>query len=241
MLVLVYRRFLAVADQLTATMICLGIVMVFAFQQLLLVGNYNYITPYCHEVFHGLVLSIVAVMWLSDWVEKGRIRSALVAGLTSGLVFLTKPDVFLALMVCAAAAFMIVVCFQRRAALAAKSLVAFLLAGLIPLLAFFALFLRAEDWQASARSVVVGVGAAVAYGHYPGSLLPVVHGIGRAVASSRKDGGPFYSHRGGNRDLRPGLPAGNGIVMFKWVKPSWLVWPIVDCAPFGFGRGVELD
>jgi len=154
MLVLIYRRFLMAADQLTATMICLAIVLVFAFQHLFLVGNYNYVTPYCHEVFHGLVLSILAVSWLSDWVERGRIRFALVAGLTSGLVFLTKPDVFLALMICAAVAFMIVVCFQRRTGFAAKSAVAFLLAGMMPLLAFFVLFLRAEDWRASACSVV---------------------------------------------------------------------------------------
>ena len=76
MLVLVYRRFLAAADRLTATMICLAIVLVFAFQHYVPVGNYNYVTPYCHEVFHGLVLSLVVVMWLSDWVEKERIQFA---------------------------------------------------------------------------------------------------------------------------------------------------------------------
>src|ERR1700690_472332 len=48
MLVLVYRRFLMVADQLTATMIGLAIVLVFAFQHYVPVGNYNYVTPYCH-------------------------------------------------------------------------------------------------------------------------------------------------------------------------------------------------
>ena len=154
MLVLVYRRFLAAADRLTATMICLGIVLVFAFQHSELNGNYNYVTPYCHEVFHGLVLSIVVVAWLSDWVEKRQVRFAVAAGFGSGLVFLTKPDVFLALAVCATAAFFIVCFSHRRAGFAAGSLGAFLLAGLIPLLAFFALFLRVEDWRASAQSVI---------------------------------------------------------------------------------------
>jgi hypothetical protein len=154
MLVLVYRRFLAAADRLTATMICLGIVLVFAFQHSGLIGNYNYITPYCHEVFHGLVLSIVVVAWLSSWVETRQIRFAALAGFGSGLVFLTKPDVFTALAVCAGVAFMVVGFFHKRTGLTAKSLVAFLLAGLVPLLAFFTLFLRVEDWQASTRSVV---------------------------------------------------------------------------------------
>jgi len=154
MLVLVYRRFLAAADRLTATMICLGIVLVFAFQHYVAVGNYNYVTPYCYEIFHGLVLSLVVVTWLSDWVEKERIQFAVAAGLGSGLVFLTKPDIFVALMVCVVAAFFVVVFVHRRTGFAAKSLVAFSLSGLVPLLVFFALFLRVEDWQASARSVV---------------------------------------------------------------------------------------
>jgi 4-amino-4-deoxy-L-arabinose transferase-like glycosyltransferase len=105
MLLLVYRRFLAAGDRLTATMVCLGIVLVFAFQHSGLIGNYNYITPYCHEVFHGLVLSIVVVAWLSSWIEKERIQFALAAGFGTGLVFLTKPDIFMALAVCAGTAF----------------------------------------------------------------------------------------------------------------------------------------
>jgi hypothetical protein len=153
LLVLVYRRFLAAADRLTATMVCLGIVLVFAFQHSGLIGNYNYITPYCHEVFHGLVLSIVVVAWLSSWLEKERMQFALAAGLGTGLVFLTKPDIFLALAVCAGTA--LGAGFKYKpAGFAAKSLAAFLLAGLVPLLVFFASFLRAEDWQASACAVI---------------------------------------------------------------------------------------
>jgi len=153
LLVLVYRRFLAAADRLTATMICLGIVLVFAFQHSGLIGNYNYVTPYCHEVFHGLVLSILVVAWLSSWVETRRLRYAALAGLGSGLVFLTKPEVFTALMVCVGMAFLVVGWFHKLTGLAAKSLGVFLVAGLILLLTFFALFLRVEDWQDSARSV----------------------------------------------------------------------------------------
>ncbi|MFZ0827315.1 MAG: hypothetical protein WAO02_07815 [Verrucomicrobiia bacterium] len=226
MLVLVYRRFLVVADQLTATMICLGIVLVFAFQQLTPVGNYNYVTPYCHEVFHGLVLSIVAVMWLSDWVEKGRIQFALAAGLTSGLVFLTKPDVFLALMVCAAAAFVVVGCFQRRTGFAAKSLVGFLLAGAIPVLAFFALFLRAEDWRASARSVVsawaplwhTSITLDPFYQWCMGWDMPFHHlekMVGQFIFIAVIT--VFYA-----------LVFWRGMEsIFKWGKPPWLVWPLL--------------
>ena len=61
LLVLIYRRFLAATDRWTATTICLGIVLVFAFNEYQVVGNYNYIAPYSHELFHGLVLSILAI------------------------------------------------------------------------------------------------------------------------------------------------------------------------------------
>jgi len=154
MLVLVYRRFLAAADRLTATMICLGIALVFAFQHLGLIGNYNYVAPYSHELFHGLMLSIVVVAWLSSWIETGRIRYAALAGLGSGLVFLTKPDVFTALIICVGVAFLIVGFFHKLIGLAAKSLAVFLFSGLVPLLVGLALFLRVEDWQNSLRSVV---------------------------------------------------------------------------------------
>jgi len=153
-LALVYRRFLAAADRLTATMICLGIVLVFAFQHYHLIGNYNYVTPYCHEVFHGLALSIMVVAGLSGWIEKKKIRSAAAAGFGSGLVFLTKPDIFMALLICIGMAFLIVCLFHKRIGFAAKSLVAFLLAGLVPLLGFFMFFLQVEDWRASVRSTL---------------------------------------------------------------------------------------
>src|SRR3954454_16932891 len=66
LLILIYRRFMAASDVWTATTICLGVVLVFAFGHYSEIGNFNYMTPYCHEVFHGLALSIVAVALLSS-------------------------------------------------------------------------------------------------------------------------------------------------------------------------------
>ena len=226
MLVLIYRRFLAAADRLTATMICLGIVLVFAFQHSGLIGNYNYVTPYCHEVFHGLVLSIVVVAWLSSWVEKRQIRFAASAGFGTGLVFLTKPDIFLALVVCAGMAFLVVGFVHKRTGFAAKSLLAFLLAGLVPLLSFFALFLRVEGWQASARSVIsawaplwhTSIIQAPFYQWCLGLDAPflhlekmVAHFIFIVVATA------VYALA-----FRRGMES-----RFKWIKPSWVVWPLL--------------
>src|SRR2546430_9549472 len=47
--ILIYREFLEASDSLTATTICLAIVLVFAFGQYGNVGNFNFITPYRSE------------------------------------------------------------------------------------------------------------------------------------------------------------------------------------------------
>lgn len=155
-LVLIYRRFAAAADILTATTIGLGIVLVFAFAEYSNIGNYNYAAPYSHEALHGLLLSILAVALLSDWLAKEKMRFALGAGFCAGLVFLTKPEIFTALMAAWAVAFIVFWVTRRRIDFAAKSLAAFLLAGIIPSLGFFLYFLNVENWRESLRSVVFG-------------------------------------------------------------------------------------
>jgi hypothetical protein len=159
LVVLIYRRFLAATDHWTATTICLGIVLVFAFNEYSVVGNYNYIAPYSHELFHGLALSILPIALLADWITKRQIRYALAAGFCFGLVFLTKPDVFLALTAGVVTAFVLFYVtsgkwHERVSASCHLSpvtchLVAFLAAAAVPILGFFLYFLSAEDWRTS--------------------------------------------------------------------------------------------
>ena len=154
LLVVVYRRFLAAADTLTATTICLGIVLGFAFAEFGDIGNYNFITPYCHEIFHGLLLSILAVCALSDLVTTGRLRFAAAAGFCAGLVFLTKPEIFTALALATSAAFILFYFQNKQALLIFKSLTVMAAAGLVPDLAFLIYFHHFEDWPASLRSAL---------------------------------------------------------------------------------------
>ena len=237
MLVLVYRRFLAAADRLTATMICLGIVLVFAFQHSGLIGNYNYITPYCHEVFHGLVLSIVVVAWLSSWMEKERIQFALAAGFGSGLVFLTKPDIFMALAVCAGAAF-IAGCFLQTNRFYGEIIGGIFACRAGPIVEFFCAVPAGGRLAGECAFGGFGVDAVMAYVHYPGYILSVVPGIGHAVSLSRKNVGAFYFHCGGNHNLRPGVPARDGIkVQVDKTVVDGLA--VVGCSTFGFGGGFD--
>lgn len=152
MLVVIYRGFLRAADRWTATTIASAIVAGFAFANYGN-GNYNYITPYCHEAFHGLVLSILAIALLSDWLQKKCWPLALGAGLCCGLVFLTKPEVFLALGAGVLAAFVVRFREGGPVAFILKSLAAFVAAALAAPLGFFLYFLRHEDGLTSLHSV----------------------------------------------------------------------------------------
>ncbi len=152
LLVLMYRRFVACSDALTATTICLGVTLVLAFGQYSDIGNYNFVTPYCHEVWHGVVLSVVAISLLASWLQNGRAIFAMGSGFCAGLVFMTKPEVFIALMLAFATA-LVLSAIQKGIAVASKLLFWSLISAILPLLGFLIYFHQFENWQTSARSV----------------------------------------------------------------------------------------
>ena len=162
MIFVIYRRFLEAADVWTATLIGVGIVFIFAFAEFTPIGNYNYIAPYSHEAFHGLVLSVFAIALLCDWIKRGKIWKAIAAGLCTGLVFLTKPDVFTALAVAVVAAFVL---FWKKYVQAKflRALTGFICGAIIPSLCFLIYFSGVENARESLRSVVFG-------------WLPLLHG-----------------------------------------------------------------
>jgi hypothetical protein len=149
---LLYRHFRNCSDVFTATTICLGVILVFAFNQFSNIGNYNFISPYSHEVWHGTVISIIAVTLLARWLDEPRSASALGAGFCAGLVFMTKPDVFAALMMAFAAA--LGLALIRDGPKTALKFIAYCLsAAAVPLLGFLLYFHHYQSWADSARSV----------------------------------------------------------------------------------------
>ena len=70
-------------------------ILIFSFGQYVGIGNYNYLAPYAHELTHGLLLSLGALVLAGRWMESGRVRDAGWAGVCLGLSFLTKPEVSL--------------------------------------------------------------------------------------------------------------------------------------------------
>ena len=155
MLYVVYRRFQAAADVWTATLIGLAIVFVFAFSEFTPIGNYDDIAPYSHETFHGLVLSIFTMTLLSDWVATGKLWTAAAAGLLAGLVFLAKPDIFMALMVPVIAS-AILFRLKHGQTKFLKCSGSFLAAAIVPSLFFLLYFLTKESPGDSLHTLLFG-------------------------------------------------------------------------------------
>jgi hypothetical protein len=177
LLLLVYRLFLKSADAWTAATIGLTLT-VLAFGQFLDVGNYNYICPYSHEEFHGIVLAVVMMACLTRWLstlrsnatedgQTGRKLPLALAGGCLGLIFLTKPEVFVG----AVAPFVVAVILQWRRISISELVGSLLLAavcGLAPLAGFFIGF-RSEMNSTDALRAIFG------------AWVPLLHSTGLHV------------------------------------------------------------
>jgi len=95
---MIYLIVREIASPIAATISGLTVVLLFAFKQYSLIGNFNWICPYSHEITHGLSLSILAIWLTGRWIALGSKRRAWFLGLIVGLVFLTKVEIFVACM-----------------------------------------------------------------------------------------------------------------------------------------------
>jgi hypothetical protein len=83
-----------VARRAAAAAACTIFVLLFAFAQYSGIGNFNFVCPYSHEVTHGLMLSLLAVV--AAWPSGRRsLLLAIVSGAALGLALLTKAELFL--------------------------------------------------------------------------------------------------------------------------------------------------
>ncbi|MES9868582.1 MAG: hypothetical protein ABW090_08840 [Sedimenticola sp.] len=81
---------------LTGLLVGVLYLSVFAFSQYADVGNYNFIAPYSHELTHGIILSFIGFFAIRRLLADKSTLGFFVTGLLSGLVFLTKLEVFFA-------------------------------------------------------------------------------------------------------------------------------------------------
>jgi hypothetical protein len=115
LIVLIHRLIRAIADSQTGWFCCLIFVLIFAFGEYDDVGNFNYITPYSHEIVHGLVASIASLLAFTAVIANPGGWASLVCGVFLGLVFLTKPEVFAAVVFAEAVGWMFFLTSGKRA------------------------------------------------------------------------------------------------------------------------------
>jgi len=93
---LLYWLVARIADRVAATAAGVVFVGAFAFAQVDDIANYNYVTPYSHEVTHGLLLGLLALAATWRYNAHPTPARAVLPGLLLGLVFLTKAEMFAA-------------------------------------------------------------------------------------------------------------------------------------------------
>ncbi|MDH5763162.1 MAG: glycosyltransferase family 39 protein [Nitrospinota bacterium] len=117
--ILIYQLFKYFSGPLTATLATLAFLGIFAFGQYSGGGNFNFVCSYVYELAHGVFLSFL-ILWLFTQTLENPDRFKLtLIGLLTGLVYLTKPEAFLAL---ATALFLGFYFLDRKQALPKNSL-----------------------------------------------------------------------------------------------------------------------
>ena len=207
LLLLVYRLFLKCSDVWTAATTGLALT-VLAFSQLLDVGNYNYICPYSHEEFHGIVLAVVMMACLARWLEAGRKLPLALAGVCLGLIFLTKPEVFVG----AVAPFVVAVILQwRRISIPelAKALLLAAVCTFVPLAGFYFGFRSEMNSTEAARAIC-------------GAWLPLLHSTGLQLPIYQRNTGldaPWF-HIGKALIEFGGLVVIVGVCAWRLTRPA---------------------
>jgi hypothetical protein len=93
---LLYRLLLRASGRLAAGVALLFAVPVFFLGHRVSIGNFNFVSPYSHEMTHGLLAGLAALLCVWRRMETGRLLWSAAAGVCLGLVFLTKAELSLA-------------------------------------------------------------------------------------------------------------------------------------------------
>jgi len=94
---LIYVIFKYISDRLTATLATLAFLGIFAFGQYAGGGNFNFVCAYVYELAHGVFLSFLILWLFIQTLERPSRFKLILIGLLTGLVYLTKPEAFLAI------------------------------------------------------------------------------------------------------------------------------------------------
>ena len=147
---LVYGMTRRIGDALGGLVMGVTFAVLFAAAHLMGMGNFNWLTPYSHDLTHGVALSLAMLACLWRAQARGAARWVIVGGLTYGLVLLTKVEVALAASVGAAAA--LVLMTSARTLSPARLIASFALPALAAPVLAVALLAQAMPLPDAARA-----------------------------------------------------------------------------------------
>lgn len=186
---MLFRLLRAVSSAAAATLACTVFLGIFAFNQYGGIANYNFITPYSHELTHGFALGLGALLAMDAYARSGRARWSALAGVCTGLCFLTQGEAFVACLG-GTLARIAVACLDLPRSGRARGAALFLCGALLPPLAAFLWFARGTSMEAAFEAVL---------GSWRYTFLEAVRNQ------------PFYRTRMGLDELPANLDA-----MLKW-------------------------
>lgn len=140
---LLHRLVDRIAGALAAAAALVVFLTLFAFAQLEFIGNSNYVCPYSHETTHGALLSLLALAALDRWIASRRTVWIAAIGFLLGLVFLTKVEIFLALLAALALGLALGFAADRRGL--GRSVLLIAACAALPVAAAFLLLATAMD------------------------------------------------------------------------------------------------
>lgn len=212
---LLHRIVAFVANRWIALFCGFMFLTVFAFPPYPVATNYNFITPYSHEITHGALFSLAAIWAMVRFVRFGRPAILGWCGGFLGLVFLTKPEVFLAAGVSVGLTMAFYLALERRTVRVGWSVL----------------------WFVSGFAVPVMLAGLLLWTAMPlGEAVEAVRGGWRYAFNPRLIGLPFYRRMFGTIGTRA-YPASTWIMF--WAAYSVVFIGMAVLAAVGVGRAIR--
>jgi len=152
-LCLIYIVLLDITSDLTSLICCGLILSVFSFSQYVGIGNYNFISPYAHEAAHGTFLSVLMIHQFWRFSKKNRHYNLILAGMSFGLICLTKIEILFSALIVAGFFFFLMWYIYKNAGDTIKSAGIFVVSSLFPISIFGAYFLSVMPFETAFTAV----------------------------------------------------------------------------------------
>lgn len=138
---LIFHLFNFLGDSVSGTLSALAFLTIFAFSQYLWVGNYNFVVSYVYDLTHGIFLCFLAFPLLVKFALRGTTLQSAGLGILTGLILLTKFEVFLAWIISLTFGFILLFkVSQPHRVKFSKYFWTFMMAAALPPVAFFFYF-----------------------------------------------------------------------------------------------------